>query len=263
MSATLHHRLAVLVDVSQTRVLKMLVSATVSYDPAAFSDLNLHCPRLLAPRQDVSKYSLPQGNRRWTPQWWNADFEICSQFWSQPNNVNLSMFWCTDQYSYLVFNVGLKEFKVVCPAPLRPLILVKLLMDMKKEKTLVFAQTVETAHRYWFIPCICPSGEPDCTVSRCVFISNWRILTWVFTASNFLHHRVFLLLNEMESLKGNVAEFSAQLSAKEKKKSLGKFRKNQIVLVASDAMSRGMDVHGIDVVINYDTPTRAKTYIHR
>ena len=35
------------------------------------------------------------------------------------------------------------------------------------------------------------------------------------------------------------------------------------VLVASDAMTRGMDVEGIANVVNYDAPVYAKTYVHR
>lgn len=35
------------------------------------------------------------------------------------------------------------------------------------------------------------------------------------------------------------------------------------VLIATDAMTRGMDVEGIRNVINYDVPTYIKTFIHR
>lgn len=35
------------------------------------------------------------------------------------------------------------------------------------------------------------------------------------------------------------------------------------VLVASDAMTRGMDVEGVANVVNYDVPVYAKTYVHR
>jgi superfamily II DNA/RNA helicase len=35
------------------------------------------------------------------------------------------------------------------------------------------------------------------------------------------------------------------------------------VLIATDAMTRGMDVEGIRNVINYDMPSYVKTYIHR
>lgn len=35
------------------------------------------------------------------------------------------------------------------------------------------------------------------------------------------------------------------------------------MLVASDAMTRGMDVEDVANVINYDAPVYAKTYVHR
>ena len=35
------------------------------------------------------------------------------------------------------------------------------------------------------------------------------------------------------------------------------------VLIASDAMTRGMDVEGVAQVVNYDAPVYAKTYVHR
>jgi ATP-dependent RNA helicase DDX51/DBP6 len=35
------------------------------------------------------------------------------------------------------------------------------------------------------------------------------------------------------------------------------------VLVASDAMTRGMDVENVANVVNYDAPVYAKTYVHR
>ena len=35
------------------------------------------------------------------------------------------------------------------------------------------------------------------------------------------------------------------------------------LLVCSDAMARGIDVPGVDVVINYEAPTMIKTYVHR
>lgn len=35
------------------------------------------------------------------------------------------------------------------------------------------------------------------------------------------------------------------------------------MLVSSDAMTRGMDVEGVNNVVNYDKPAYIKTYIHR
>lgn len=47
-------------------------------------------------------------------------------------------------------------------------------------------------------------------------------------------------------------------------KTLRAFRAGEIqVLISSDAMTRGMDVEGVNNVINYDMPGFIKTYIHR
>ena len=35
------------------------------------------------------------------------------------------------------------------------------------------------------------------------------------------------------------------------------------VLVCSDVLSRGIDVAGVTLVVNYDAPSHPKTYIHR
>ena len=35
------------------------------------------------------------------------------------------------------------------------------------------------------------------------------------------------------------------------------------LLVASDAMARGMDVEGVSAVVNYDPPANIKAYVHR
>jgi len=34
-------------------------------------------------------------------------------------------------------------------------------------------------------------------------------------------------------------------------------------LIASDAMSRGLDIEEVEAVVNYDVPPFIKTYIHR
>ncbi|KAK9446399.1 P-loop containing nucleoside triphosphate hydrolase protein [Limtongia smithiae] len=43
-----------------------------------------------------------------------------------------------------------------------------------------------------------------------------------------------------------------------------KFKKAQIwVLICTDVFARGIDVHGVNLVINYDVPENAQAYIHR
>jgi superfamily II DNA/RNA helicase len=43
-----------------------------------------------------------------------------------------------------------------------------------------------------------------------------------------------------------------------------KFRNNQVsILVGTDIISRGIDVDGIELVLNYDVPPDAEDYVHR
>jgi superfamily II DNA/RNA helicase len=61
-----------------------------------------------------------------------------------------------------------------------------------------------------------------------------------------------------------VAAMHSDLTQDERKIVLRKFENGQIpVLVATDILSRGIDVDGIRLVINYDMPGDAEDYIHR
>jgi len=69
------------------------------------------------------------------------------------------------------------------------------------------------------------------------------------------------------TLKGNkysVSPISSDLKQTEREEVLQKFRARQIrVLVATDVMSRGIDIKDINLVINYDAPQDAEDYVHR
>lgn len=74
--------------------------------------------------------------------------------------------------------------------------------------------------------------------------------------------RVKLLARE---LSGNtVAEIHSDLSQAERESVMNRFRSRQVrVLIATDIISRGIDVEDIDMVINYNVPRDAEDYIHR
>jgi len=62
----------------------------------------------------------------------------------------------------------------------------------------------------------------------------------------------------------NVAEFSRMVPDRQRPHILRQFRSNKIdFLICSDAMSRGLDVPSLDVVINYECPKNIETYVHR
>ncbi|KAL1220529.1 DEAD-box ATP-dependent RNA helicase 1 [Cardamine amara subsp. amara] len=86
----------------------------------------------------------------------------------------------------------------------------------------------------------------------------------IFTSSVETTRRLCKLLNFFGDPKIKAKEYSGGLNQSVRSKELKAFRKGDIqVLVASDALTRGMDVKGVTNVINYDMPPFAKTFIHR
>jgi len=75
-------------------------------------------------------------------------------------------------------------------------------------------------------------------------------------------------VNEIvRALKGNgygVQAVSSDLDQKDREDAVRKFRSHETrVLVATDVLSRGIDIKGINLVINYDVPNDAEDYVHR
>ena len=63
-------------------------------------------------------------------------------------------------------------------------------------------------------------------------------------------------------VKADVMHADRRQEAREK--ALARFRDGRVqVLVATDVMSRGIDVSGIDAVVNYDVPMDPEDYVHR
>jgi ATP-dependent RNA helicase DeaD len=61
-----------------------------------------------------------------------------------------------------------------------------------------------------------------------------------------------------------VVPMSSLLSQANRERALGAFRKGEFdVLVATDVAARGLDIHDIDLVVNYDVPKYAEEYVHR
>jgi len=63
---------------------------------------------------------------------------------------------------------------------------------------------------------------------------------------------------------GNVQGISSDLEQKEREEVLSQFKaRNTRILIATDVLSRGIDIKDINLIINYDTPNDAEDYVHR
>tara|TARA_R110002096_G_scaffold112163_24_gene244514 strand:+ start:1950 stop:3284 length:1335 start_codon:yes stop_codon:yes gene_type:complete len=86
-------------------------------------------------------------------------------------------------------------------------------------------------------------------------------LTLVFTGMKHVANRIAEHLNKQglpaDAIHGNKSQ-TARVRA------LEAFKKGDIkVLVATDIAARGIDVKGIDLVVNYDLPSEPDSYVHR
>jgi len=62
----------------------------------------------------------------------------------------------------------------------------------------------------------------------------------------------------------SVGSISSDLEQKDREEVMLSFKNRKMkVLVATDVVSRGIDIDGIDLVINYDVPSDAEDYVHR
>ncbi len=83
----------------------------------------------------------------------------------------------------------------------------------------------------------------------------------VFTSTK---KKVGEIIRVFRGSKYDVQAVSSDLDQKERESALRKFRARQTrVLVATDVLSRGIDIKDINLVINYDVPSDAEDYVHR
>lgn len=172
------------------RLVKFVVSATLTRDPSKLEALQLQAPRFVTFVQEDNKYKLPS---------------------------------------------TLKESKVVVADSDKPAALCTLLLK-NLGGCIVFVSSVEAA-------------------STLV-----RLLHTVEKKANVS------LGGDCRHDDGDprILEYSAAMTPKEREHTLTEFKEKRCrILVCSDAITRGIDIPGVDTVLNYDTPVYAKTYVHR
>ena len=77
-------------------------------------------------------------------------------------------------------------------------------------------------------------------------------------------HRVDDVSNTLKSAGLTVEVMHSDRPQRARDKALERFREGKVqLLVATDVMSRGIDVSGIDAVVNFDVPMDPEDYVHR
>lgn len=72
------------------------------------------------------------------------------------------------------------------------------------------------------------------------------------------------LTKDLKKVKVSVEQIHSDLDQKERESVLNLFKSRKLtVLVATDILSRGIDIEDIDIVINFDVPNDGEDYIHR
>ena len=83
----------------------------------------------------------------------------------------------------------------------------------------------------------------------------------IFTSTK---SKVFEIVRGLRAKDYSIEGISSDLEQKDREEVLSRFRsKNTRVLVATDVISRGIDIKDINLIINYDVPQDAEDYVHR
>jgi superfamily II DNA/RNA helicase len=93
-------------------------------------------------------------------------------------------------------------------------------------------------------------------------LSDEKINSAIVFASR--KHKVKDLFNALKKKGVNAEAFHSDLDQETRERIMRSFKsRNTRILVGTDVISRGIDVEGIDLVVNYDVPPDPEDYVHR
>ncbi|MBM3250378.1 MAG: DEAD/DEAH box helicase [Candidatus Omnitrophica bacterium] len=153
----------------------------------------------------------------------------------------------------------------------------------KDRQTMLFSATIpkeimEIAAKHMKLPVsveVAPSGTTAELVTQELFIVKKEAKTKLLSKILAQYHGPVLLFSRTKhgarkiarSISGlgySAAEIHSNRSLNQRREALEGFKSGRYkVLVATDIAARGIDVTGIEVVINYDLPEDAENYVHR
>lgn len=152
-----------------------------------------------------------------------------------------------------------------------------------ERQTMLFSATmpaaiVKIAANYMKLPVsieVAPPGTTTEQVDQEIFIikseerfEHLRKILLRYTGSVLVFcrtkHGVKTLTQKLQSLGQRAAEIHSNLSLNRRRAALNDFKtKKARILVATDVAARGLDVQGIELVVNYNLPDNSEDYVHR
>lgn len=153
----------------------------------------------------------------------------------------------------------------------------------RNRQTLLFSATMpqdifDIAKTYMKLPVsieVAPPGTPAAKVTQELFflekqdkprllqkiLGEYRGSILIFARTK---HGARKITQSIRMLSHTVAEIHSNKSLNQRKEALDGFRNGKYrILVATDIAARGIDVKGIELVLNYDLPQHPENYVHR
>lgn len=98
-------------------------------------------------------------------------------------------------------------------------------------------------------------------IIKSIFKENPPYRVIIFSSSKL---KVKQLARELRGMKYKVAEMHSDLDQTHRDDVMLDFKSGKVnVIVATDILSRGIDIDDIEMVVNYDSPREAEDYVHR
>lgn len=120
------------------------------------------------------------------------------------------------------------------------------------------------------------TSQPAQGISQQIYkvhdVQKGKLITMLLKDGNYASTIIFAntkdkvkeLNRELRAAHVKVSAFHSDFEQAEREKILLDFKNRKLpVIIGTDALSRGIDVEGIDLVINYDVPSDPEDYIHR
>jgi ATP-dependent RNA helicase RhlE len=153
----------------------------------------------------------------------------------------------------------------------------------KERQTMLFSATmpqsiVKLATTYMALPVrleVAPAGTPAANIEQEIFIirqesklsllekllQEYKGTVLVFSRTKHGAKKITRIVRIMGH---NAAEIHSDRSQSQRREAMSGFKAGKYrILIATDIAARGIDVHNIEVVINFDLPDQSEDYVHR